>query len=123
MEEQEDWASFRYLPTPLTIQGAKGTASQAYRHIIELENTLSGCEWCCGGGDQLRGMLIDTLEHNIKWLKSQGVDFVPQTPCTACFHYAPVPGSNLCEKCKPLTSEDEHDSASPITRYIKLRAE
>ena len=53
-----------------------------------------GCDWCCGGGDQL----MDQLMSSVRKSRGKGVS-LPER-CEICNYYDARNGSSLCVKCR-----------------------
>ena len=64
--------------------------------------TLSGCDWCCGGGDYMMADLRDKIKAAETYLSKAGVQVTEPTVCHGCY-YGPVDipdrWGGLCQKC------------------------
>jgi|SaaInlStandDraft_5_1057022.scaffolds.fasta_scaffold271541_2 hypothetical protein len=65
-----------------------------------MRRDLSGCDWCCAGGDEAFGLLLEQEAVALKVLG--GVDLAVPRLCDECLYYDAAPGSRTCEKCLPL---------------------
>jgi hypothetical protein len=66
---------------------------KAVRGIAELHRELSGCDWCCGGGDEL----LASLEKQRKDAETELGGQVPRL-CSRCVYFEAAQGP-LCTKC------------------------
>ena len=69
----------------------------ALASLARINRELTGCDWCCGGGNELR----TELERIIAKDKAP----IPRR-CTACDYYDSHGDSGLCEKCTFSFRED-----------------
>ena len=68
-----------------------------------MERELSGCDWCCGGGDAARVRLRAAAERAERWLRERGVAVEPLALCRVCGYNAPA-DNGLCIKCNSVPS-------------------
>lgn len=77
---------------------ARAALVRARRHMAQLQRELSGCDWCCGGGDEMMSRLRADEAKALAILSAAGV--TPPTPCVECSYYDALEGSDYCERCK-----------------------
>ncbi len=76
---------------------------RARRHMDQLQRELSGCDWCCGGGDEMMSRLRADEAKALAILSAAGAT-VPK-PCVECSYYDALEGSDYCERCKGATQD------------------
>lgn len=76
---------------------------RAKRAMAQLQRELSGCDWCCGGGDEMMSRLRADEAKALAILSAAGV--TPPTPCVECSYYDALEGSDYCERCKGSTQD------------------
>tara|TARA_Y100000310_G_C20421271_1_gene686801 strand:- start:486 stop:830 length:345 start_codon:yes stop_codon:yes gene_type:complete len=88
------------ITNPVSIAAAKNTMIKCLREKAEMESNLSGCDWCCGGGDEAMRDINRTY-HNAKGLlESKGVIFDPESKlCSNCVYYDRETNDILCILC------------------------
>ena len=82
---------------------------------------LSGCDWCCGGGDEKRNALRTRITEASEWLESRGAE-VPITRelCEACeYNPASVHVDDegwwalfVCTKCADHRRRVQHEDVA-----------
>ena len=55
----------------------------------QMQNELSGCDWCCGGGDEQWDYLSKSIERYKKQLLSNNEHLPDERPidCDRCHHF------------------------------------
>jgi len=82
------------------IASAKNTMIQCLREKSDMEQNLSGCDWCCGGGDEDMREINRDYHSAREFLESKGVSFDPQPKlCTTCQYYDREPDEYHCKLC------------------------
>ena len=90
------------------IAAAKNTMIRCLREKAEMERNLSGCDWCCGGGDESMRELLLEYDRARDWLESKGVIFDPQSKlCSNCAYYDREANDILCRLCNETHNNDE----------------
>jgi len=56
-------------------------------HLRWMQHNLEGCDWCCGGGDQIAAAL-----------RKLTINEAP--PCASCYYYDMDGDDMLCSKCR-----------------------
>ena len=86
-----------------SIRQAQGELSSCYREMSRMKDELSGCDWCCGGGDEAIGDLRTKAEQAKTYLASVGVRATEPKLCHTCHYGDPVmadkDGLELCRQC------------------------
>ena len=70
---------------------------QARHEVARLERELSGCDWCCGGGDAQRNSARAQMRRAASELRALG-EPLPLPLCRECNYYDAVVG-DLCTLC------------------------
>ena len=84
----------------MDIASAKNTMLRCLREKAVMESNLSGCDWCCGGGDESMRELLLEYDKARDWLESKGVLFDPQPKlCITCQYYDKEADSYYCKLC------------------------
>ena len=86
--------------TPQTVEGMQKIFAQAFRDIAWLEANLSGCEWCCGGGNERLASARGIIRQVGAWLEKRGATpAIPAPRCLGCGYYDRVFDEHMCKKC------------------------
>jgi hypothetical protein len=83
-------------PAKLTKPEARQQLVSVRREMARMERDLSGCDWCCGGGDKDYGW---ERKREAQALAILGADVIIPKPCNVCHYYDAQDGSETCEKC------------------------
>ena len=67
----------------------------ARREMARMDRELSGCDWCCGGGDEAYGRASAAAAEALKVLDGEDLP----TPCSECAYYDAREGHRTCDKC------------------------
>lgn len=78
---------------PLTVNLARRQYVGARRELARMQRELSGCDWCCGGGDERAARLRQEMDEAAQVL---GPD-VPEAECLVCNYHAAPRG--ICARC------------------------
>lgn len=70
--------------------------------ISSMHRELTGCDWCCGGGDE---RMDAARAKEAAALKILGDD-APPGLCLICDYYEYEKGSTLCAKCAKTPTEE-----------------
>ena len=82
------------------IAAARNTMIKCTREQAQMRQELSGCDWCCGGGDEKMAELRQVYEVARQVLVEAGVKFDPEkTICRDCMFHDRVHGTSYCELC------------------------
>ena len=113
-QESEEAGAYREFATSHVTYRSVLEARQHFLYVDRtldwMQHNLSGCDWCCGGGEEDQSELSTEWRHAKAWLEARGesTDVVPA--CQMCFYAdgAVVPDWNnpwyqlLCERCEPV---------------------
>jgi hypothetical protein len=88
-----------------TVEEARKAFSDAQNTMNDMDQNLSGCDWCCGGGDIAYGEESRLAEKAQEWLKKRGESIAFTPLCTHCNYAAGTKTTNgwwsyLCAKCE-----------------------
>ena len=95
---------------PLSVEGARREFGWARAEIDWMRANLSGCDWCCGGGERDFAAWVSRAEQAKAWLEARG-ESCPELAdtCGTCGYADVVPGKWDCKKCETYNpyKEDE----------------
>ena len=82
------------------VASAKSSMIKCLREKFDMEQNLSGCDWCCGGGDEALGKLLLEYDKAREFLESKGVAFDPGPKlCITCSYHDREPDEYYCKLC------------------------
>ena len=96
--------SRRWEPVPFYRDPAAARVAIRHARIAEeqMHRELSGCDWCCGGGDERLASLRHMAREAAAWLRERG-EALPSLPplCRECGYYDARNG-DLCPRCQSV---------------------
>ena len=102
--ERNSW----HRPAFLSVEEASGASIRAQRDGAWLERTLSGCDWCCGGGREEMAEISKIAASSKHYLNIRGIREPILNACEMCRYGMPTVDTaasceiwenNLCGKC------------------------
>lgn len=105
--EWEKWSLCKHYSDP---KQAEHDWRSAQAEMSWLSNSLSGCDWCCGGGDEDMWRYSMIAKHAREYLLSVGIDPYKTTPewCWMCSYYERLPDHEECAKCHDYLSNNHN---------------
>ena len=85
-----------------SVADARATYIRARNGIALLDRTLSGCDWCCGGGSARRSADSAIFAEAVRYLLDHGAELP----------------ADLCEECTFYDAEVAHTDAAGRTRQL-----
>ena len=120
--EWEEWYLCKHYSDP---KQAEHDWLSAQAEMSWLSNNLSGCDWCCGGGDEQMWRHRMISQHAREYLLSVGIDPYKTAPelCWMCSYYERLPDQDECAKChdhlcKLKADEPHHDKMLRLINHI-----
>ena len=86
---------------PRSVEEARREFGSARAEIDWLRMILSGCVWCCGGGEKELATWASRAEQAKAWLEALGEPCPDlKKTCCDCGYFDAVPGRSSCERCE-----------------------
>ena len=97
---------------PRSAEEARREYASALAECGWLRATLSGCDWCCGGGSESFAAWASRADQAKAWLDARGEPCPePKETCGWCGYADAAPGSDECAKCASCWSEADERAA------------
>tara|TARA_R110000744_G_scaffold162422_2_gene279050 strand:- start:5086 stop:5436 length:351 start_codon:yes stop_codon:yes gene_type:complete len=82
--EVQAYIAFARQPRFTNLRDARTTYRRAEQGIAFMHSTLSGCDWCCGGGREALADASSDMDTASKYLLTFGEDITTKPSCTTC---------------------------------------
>jgi len=86
---------------PRSVEEARREHASALAECAWMRVNLSGCDWCCGGGERELAAWASRADQARAWLEARG-ESCPDLAdtCCDCGYADAVPGKRSCKKCE-----------------------